>query len=157
MKKCLQGQIYRSTENDCQGTGTSDDNFGALTLQYCASDDDSCKDTSGTNGIASTELSPASASCASDTTDGKSWILPIVVPEPYPPNPNPPISREILIYMPELPRGETDYFWSALNSYWSDKEATVFSFQSDLSVASDFKPKSSTQFVLCVTEKVQTE
>ena len=47
IKKCLYGQVYRPAENDCKGTGNSGDFYGALKVQFCATDDASCKDAKG--------------------------------------------------------------------------------------------------------------
>ena len=42
LKKCFQGQVYRSSFNDCKGTGDSSNNYGAQLLQFCDKNDGSC-------------------------------------------------------------------------------------------------------------------
>lgn len=42
LKKCFQGQIYRSSFNDCKGTGDASNNYGAQLLQFCDKTDVSC-------------------------------------------------------------------------------------------------------------------
>lgn len=42
LKKCFQGQIYRSSFNDCKGTGDASNNYGAQLLQFCDKNDNSC-------------------------------------------------------------------------------------------------------------------
>ena len=72
-KKCLQGQVYRQAENDCQGTGSESDNYGAVQLQYCDKADNSCnggKDYVTLNGSGSSE---AYDSCNSDTLLNRKW------------------------------------------------------------------------------------
>ena len=65
-KKCLQGQIYRQPENDCQGAGSVLDHWGAALLQFCPLNDNSCS-------AASPAGSEAFLSCQNDTTAGMTW------------------------------------------------------------------------------------
>ncbi|MCB1194139.1 MAG: hypothetical protein KDK90_27125 [Leptospiraceae bacterium] len=71
-KKCLQGQIYRIEQNDCQGTGDSSDNYGANLLSYCNTDDNSCNETKNYTLI-STDSSQIYLSCKNDTLNNKTW------------------------------------------------------------------------------------
>jgi hypothetical protein len=40
--KCTQGQVWRSAENDCQGTGNSGNNYGAVQFQWCTALGNDC-------------------------------------------------------------------------------------------------------------------
>lgn len=42
LKKCLQGQMYRISTNDCQGIGGMEDQYGAVAFKYCIKNDISC-------------------------------------------------------------------------------------------------------------------
>lgn len=71
IRRCLIGQVYRSAQNDCQGTGTKDTVWGASQLQWCPTNDRSCEK----DGKADPTISPAAKACATDTFAGKSWRL----------------------------------------------------------------------------------
>lgn len=73
IKKCLQGQVYRTAENDCKGTGNVTNSWGAQKFQWCSAIDDSCLNSSkdGYDKI----KSPAGASCTNDSLLNKSWGL----------------------------------------------------------------------------------
>ena len=76
-KKCLQGQVYRQPQNDCQGTGTASNNFGAQTFQWCPTNDNSC-DVRGLNNqffIANENISPAAISCKNENFKSLKWSL----------------------------------------------------------------------------------
>lgn len=77
VKKCLQGQVYRSVENDCQGAGSSVDGWGALKLQYCNAKDNTCNPDGqydpDTNAYVHGVNSEIWVSCDSDATAGLSW------------------------------------------------------------------------------------
>ena len=81
-KKCLQGQTYRLSQNDCQGSGIAPD-WNAEKFQFCASNDKSCdrgvaiKDNKKSKNIwiADAQKSPAAKSCAEDQTGNKTWEL----------------------------------------------------------------------------------
>lgn len=72
IRRCLIGQVYRPTQNDCQGTGTKDTVWGASQLQWCPTNDRSCEK----DGKADSTISPAAKACATDTFAGKKWTLP---------------------------------------------------------------------------------
>ncbi|MCB1305935.1 MAG: hypothetical protein KDK37_16720, partial [Leptospiraceae bacterium] len=80
IKKCLYGQQYRLAENDCRGTGNSGNFYGALKVQFCATDDQACEDGQGF----ATSASPAYQACAGDSTAGKTWTLPIISAQYFP-------------------------------------------------------------------------
>lgn len=69
-KKCLQGQVYREEENDCKGTGSETDFYGAVQLQYCDTADNSCDSGYYLDGSGNSE---AYNSCDSDYTLGLRW------------------------------------------------------------------------------------
>ncbi|HMV41867.1 MAG TPA: hypothetical protein PKC66_21240 [Leptospiraceae bacterium] len=71
IRRCLIGQVYRSAQNDCQGTGTKDTLWGASQLQWCPTNDRSCEK----DGKADPTVSPAAKACATDTFAGKKWRL----------------------------------------------------------------------------------
>lgn len=74
VRKCLLGQTYQVGPNDCRGTGSAGDNYGAdgFTRQFCGTNDASCE----TNGLASATTSPAAQACAALTAGGHTWRLP---------------------------------------------------------------------------------
>ncbi|HMV81010.1 MAG TPA: hypothetical protein PKA14_23995 [Leptospiraceae bacterium] len=72
LRRCLIGQIYRSAENDCKGTGSKDNIWGTSFLKWCPTNDRFCKK----NGVADPAISPAAKACDQDTTAGKKWQLP---------------------------------------------------------------------------------
>lgn len=73
-KKCLQGQIYRQAQNDCQGTGTAANNFGAQTFQWCPTNGFACNQS--TNSSPPNEnSSPAAITCRDDTFLQRRWYL----------------------------------------------------------------------------------
>jgi hypothetical protein len=71
-QRCLQGQVYRITQNDCQGTGTKATAWGAQLYQWCPTNDRSCEDS---NGNAISPASPAAKACADSNFQGKKWEL----------------------------------------------------------------------------------
>ncbi len=72
IRRCLIGQVFRQTENDCQGTGTKETVWGASRLQWCPTNDRSCE----IDGKADPTKSPAAKACADDTFLNKKWMLP---------------------------------------------------------------------------------
>ena len=77
VKKCLQGQVYRSAENDCRGVGSSADGWGASKLQYCSTDTSACNPAGqypnyGTEYVYG-QNSEIYVSCSNDTTAGLTW------------------------------------------------------------------------------------
>jgi hypothetical protein len=72
VRRCLIGQVYRPEQNDCRGTGTESDTWGATRYEWCPTNDTSCE----VNGIADPTKSPAAKACAEDTFLGKKWRLP---------------------------------------------------------------------------------
>lgn len=75
-KKCLQGQVYRQTENDCKGTGSESDNYGALKLQFCDKLDMSCNSVQPTNtlvGVLNGSNSEIYQSCGLENFFKKNW------------------------------------------------------------------------------------
>ncbi|MCB1180082.1 MAG: DUF1566 domain-containing protein [Leptospiraceae bacterium] len=54
--KCSQGQVWNSSQNDCTGTGSSADNYGATnTFQFCDASNNSC-DTGTLNGTGNSSV-----------------------------------------------------------------------------------------------------
>ena len=72
IRRCLIGQVYRSVQNDCQGTGTKETYWGTSELQWCPTNDRSCEK----DGKADPVISPAAKACADDMFAVKKWTLP---------------------------------------------------------------------------------
>ena len=109
IKKCVQGQVYRSAQNDCKGTGTAANYYGAQKFQWCPTNDRSCEklDSSG-NFVIDETKSPAALTCKSDSFLGKHWSV------------TPGVSRDFQKFYErsdELPLGIVDFFWATSN-YW---------------------------------------
>jgi len=64
IKKCIQGQVYRSTQNDCKGTGTAENYWGAQKFQFCSE-----------NGKCDETTSPAYLACSNDNNLNRAFIL----------------------------------------------------------------------------------
>ena len=71
IRRCLIGQVYRQTQNDCQGAGTKETVWGASQLQWCPTNDRSCEK----DGKADPTISPAAKACAEDKFVGKKWRM----------------------------------------------------------------------------------
>lgn len=104
IKKCIQGQVYRQAQNDCKGTGTAANYYGAQKFQGCPTNNTACDDSSGNQ---SKTLSPARASCVNDKTVGRNWD-------------NLDFTLGTSIYnlkdylfsrSDEIPSSSTDYYW----------------------------------------------
>lgn len=74
LKKCIQGQVYRQSQNDCKGTGTAADYYGAQKFQWCSTNDESCN-ASGSTYSVDVNKSPAAISCEKEITGNKKWSL----------------------------------------------------------------------------------
>ena len=117
IKKCLYGQVYRPAENDCKGTGNSGNFYGALKVQFCATDDTSCEDAKGY----ATSASPAYQVCDADTTAGREWTLPIISAEYHPDkvwNPNQSNSYPEEVFTENFLNLATDIPPGSSNSMW---------------------------------------
>jgi len=77
IKKCFQGQVYRKAENDCKGTGSDADGWGAVKLNYCNTNDDSCNPLGHFGKYEGSYVygdnSEIYTSCNSDQTLGYKW------------------------------------------------------------------------------------
>jgi len=71
--KCTIGQEYQSEQNDCKGTGDESNKWGAVKLQFCSANDNSCGDGAVLNGNGVSQVWNA---CATLTKYGGSWSLP---------------------------------------------------------------------------------
>ncbi len=99
IKKCIQGQVYRQAQNDCKGTGTAANYYGAQKLQMCPTTS-TCIDSD----------SPAMISCINDTTAGKAWK-----PGGFESGANIKIVSNFLkSRQDEIPATSTDYYWSQI-------------------------------------------
>ncbi len=71
-KRCAQGQVYRALPvNDCRGSGTAADGYGAAKLQWCSTDDLACNPNWAAH--VSGSMSEIYVSCTGDSTAGASW------------------------------------------------------------------------------------
>lgn len=106
IKKCIQGQVYRSAQNDCKGSGTAANYYSAQKLQACSTNDNACDDSIGKQ---SKTLSPARASCINDKTAGLSWDneYSFSVGKEY------NLSKYLANRADELPVSDTDYYWDS--------------------------------------------
>ncbi len=125
MKKCLQGQVYRQAQNDCKGTGTAANYYGAQKLQFCPTNVSTCGD-----------LSPAKISCLNDTTGGVTRDGSFSNFVSY--------YSEIKSYFKgrtdEIPSAKTDYYWDSTSK---------IAFNVDGQLASPTPNYDSFQYVLC--------
>ncbi|HNN06248.1 MAG TPA: hypothetical protein PKN56_22020 [Leptospiraceae bacterium] len=113
LKKCFQGQIYRSSFNDCKGTGDASNNYGAQLLQFCNKNDNSCIREVPYYDLSGFGNSEAYASCNSEKLDysgmkaKNKWKL----PTPYELYFIIKYSNNIN-YFPDVPRDL--FFWTAV-------------------------------------------
>lgn len=148
IKKCLQGQVYRSAENDCRGTGSSPE-WGAVKYQFCPTNDRSCdmtaKDDNGRDiYVADPTKSPAAKACADDTTAGKSWYLPMG---------NVILIDNFLRYSSEIITGTSNLYWIN-RAYYNDKSSTWYIDSSDGSrkyLSNTYINKNEYAYVLCTS------
>ena len=145
IKKCLQGQVYRSAQNDCQGTGTSPD-WGAVKYQFCPTNDRACdmivQDEDGYDiYVADPTKSPAAMSCAGDTTARKSWRMPAIFGDL-----NFPV--DIRPYFPEIPYGSSNLIWK--NKPYFTTTSVTYSFDtSGIIVSGNYVDKNLSHYVQC--------
>ena len=149
IKKCLQGQVYRKSKNDCRGTGTSADNWGAVKLQFCPTNDRACDmekdyDNDGIKEwVADPTKSPAAKSCARDDTAGKNWKLADVYYQQFP--------DDISKMFPDLPIGSSNLIWDN-ETYGTSKSDTIYFNSKGKLVDSIDMNKDSTLYVICSTK-----
>lgn len=146
-KKCLQGQVFRPSQNDCKGTGTAP-YWGAMLFQFCPSNDTACekpKFNGDSWGNPNPVISPAEHSCSVDSTGGKSWAM---IDSYY-------LNKEYVQMAPDIPTGISDFIWrGGLDLMQGDtSERTVFRFLEFGSTAyingSDSFLKNTFHYVLC--------
>lgn len=145
-KKCLQGQIYREVENDCRGTGSAEDNWGAVKYQFCPTNDDAC-DLEG-EGVADPAKSPAAIACAEDTTTGKEWRLvgrSVYALEKFFP-------ATVMAIVLDVPTRETARIWKEFVDDEDTTKALTYTLESDGSIWVLEQLKNTNQYVLCATE-----
>ncbi|HBS04311.1 MAG TPA: hypothetical protein DEA96_05045 [Leptospiraceae bacterium] len=151
LKKCLQGQVYRSAENDCRGTGSYADQWGATKFQFCNTDDTSCQDG---DGVANSS-SPAEQSCRGETLAGRSWHLVVTLRYNYV-NVDSAVqypeclfcvnSGNVLEHMPEMPAGSENKFWTRVQSA---DDGVLRYFSTSGRAFNDAAAKTESHYVLC--------
>ena len=144
IKKCLQGQVYRPLpDNDCRGTGTAGDNWGAQKYQFCPTNDRACDMLEGYIYVADPTKSPAAKSCADDATAGLNWELPRGNEYYLPDN--------ISAYAPEIPLDSTNLIWLDYPHYEDKTRAIYFDINGDLQYG-PFQLKNEQLYVLCISK-----
>jgi hypothetical protein len=145
IKKCLQGQIYRSTQNDCQdpsGGRNAGNNWGALTFQFCTTNDGSCETNWKADPI---KNSPAAVSCANDTLANRKWHLYYNQYDTFIGNFNQ--------YFPDIPIGATNLIWSSYSDGVDPTLAEAYYFDVPYNkITFTNKAKINTYYVLCLSE-----
>lgn len=152
-KKCMQGQVYRSVENDCQGTGNSGDLWGAQLFQLCATtspEDCIMRDGQG-DRVIDPATSPAAQSCAADSTAGKSWALAYDLS-----GLNSKENIRLPDFNPDLPKDPGIFFWDrASTGVQSDAGIAMhwsYSFGDDGFPIFTRRVKDESGYVICSTE-----
>ena len=143
IKKCLQGQTYRSSENDCRGTGAAPD-WGAGKFIFCSSNDRACEilaeDSSGVfYYTADPAKSPAAVSCANDTTGGNKWKI---SDERY------NFPADIRSMFPEIPLDSANLIWRNTKNTKDSNPTFYFDLNGKEQPGTD-QLKNSALFVLC--------
>jgi len=158
-KKCLQGQVYRSSTNDCRGAGNVSDLWGAQQLQFCpvSSYDSACLTFNPNTEIAPKGIdptaSPAAISCAGDTTGGKSWKLMGHAGTYYSPT-----DINLLAFNPDLPTGIANQFWTrfpvmpGFGCNGGPCLSNAYYFQADGTASSTRRARDAYAYVTCSTE-----
>ncbi|MCB1193681.1 MAG: hypothetical protein KDK90_24810 [Leptospiraceae bacterium] len=140
IKKCTQGQVYRPEQNDCKGTGSASDYYGAQKYQWCPTNDTSCEQDK--------TKSPAYTTCSEDTTAGKKWELTYL----------PKKDTAYITYYDylktisdEIPSGISNYYWSA--SYFPKDDATKTDAQLLIESSDDaLYSKDTYLYVICINK-----
>jgi hypothetical protein len=96
-KKCIQGQVYRKAQNDCKGTGTASNYYGAVKMQYC-NIQNGCNDANN--------LPYPFVSC--QTEKYRTYNLLIIGPRSLQPRNLIPIYTD---RVDEIPTTLSDYYW----------------------------------------------
>ncbi|MBR33625.1 MAG: hypothetical protein CMN77_20155 [Spirochaetaceae bacterium] len=158
IKKCLYGQVYRPAENDCKGTGNSGNFYGALKVQFCATDDTSCEDAKGY----ATSASPAYQVCDAYTTAGREWTLPIISAEYHPdrnsePNllnsyPDAVFDEDFLQLTDDMPQSSSNSIWHRVQLNGNGTKMYVYEVGNNTTRA-DVQSRQRTfySFVLCTS------
>lgn len=74
--KCSQGQVWNSSSNDCAGTGSSGDNYGATVFPYCNGMNNNCNGGTNSGILDGGGTSGAYIACSGTILAGKSWRVP---------------------------------------------------------------------------------
>lgn len=140
-KKCSQGQVWNTTNNDCTGTGSVDDEYGVGTYQYCDANDNSCNGGTDNGILDGGGASTAWSTCDAETLTGRNWRVP-TFDELKDLHDN-AYSNNISLF----PNTATLwYYWSA-TSYGTTVALSVHFGNSDLASS----PETSSNYVRCVS------
>ena len=141
LKKCIQGQVYRSAQNDCKGTGSAADYYGAQKFQWCPTSDGAC-DYKGLGDFYTIDssLSPAGNSCLNDGLKNIRWSIL-----------GKTISKDFLVKhinrTDEIPLNTSNYFWK--NDYSLAKIDSAVSINISIPDSPLLQSKNSYNYVLC--------
>ena len=156
IKKCLQGQVYRPAQNDCQGTGTAPD-WGAVKYQFCPTNDRACEmivqDEFGANYyVADPTISPAAKACDLDATAGRKWRMFI-----YQTDAGKSINNvDYRIYYPDIPTGSLYTIWrEADSSNIETADTTYIDPATGGRVRNGYVFKSTSHYVQCISNQMR--
>jgi hypothetical protein len=94
-KKCIHGQVYRRAENDCKGTGTASNFFGATKVQFCSTNGGCTKETSIPFTLCKVDNSNPASSFFGDFTGSDNNLF----------------YNYFKNRTEEIPQSNTDFFW----------------------------------------------
>ena len=143
MKKCLQGQVYRSAQNDCKGSGSSADYYGAQRFQWCPTNDEGCDDpTAPSLSIMNLKISPAGKSCANENLNQITKWEPVLV-----------FADQKAVFSSYKDRGDeipvNEYLWIDDWRFATVNTAPTFTVKEPASILQF--PKSNYFYVLCMS------
>ena len=150
-KKCLQGQVYRTTENDCRGAGSEANLWNASLLQYCSTEDNACnpmdKFIQGSDDYVFGSNSQIYVSCDSDTTAGLKW---------YPVNGFGKVgflydSDMLKTIFPDIPWDNSINIWLANSKIGDSSQAGYSSFPRKIEYINSYDFKKAKKYTFCGT------
>ncbi len=143
IKKCVQGQVFRSAQNDCRGTGTAGDNWGAQRYQFCTTNDTACDK----GYYADPSLSPAAITCAQESTGSGNWRLDDRLGH-Y----GSALPSALFAMLPDVPLGTSNHFWG--RGSFADK-AAFYVVQADGAFGGSTELKTTMNLAHCVSGGLQ--
>ena len=142
LKKCLQGQVYRSAQNDCKGTGSAADYYGAQKFQWCPTNDGACDDSSSASSAMNLKISPAGKSCLNESLNQITKWEPVLV-----------FADQKAVFSTYKDRGDeipvNEYIWVDDWRFATNNSAPGFTINDPVNVT--LFPKSNYFYVLCMS------